>query len=79
MDIEDWFLPGIILLIVALAACAIIDHNDWVEFKATHDCKVVAHVSSQWVTVVGTDGKVGIGSTGEKTGYLCNDGVTYYR
>jgi hypothetical protein len=31
------------------------------------------------ITTIDFNGNVGIGSTSGKTGWLCDDGITYYR
>jgi hypothetical protein len=59
----------------------------WRDFKADHDCKKVAHVRGgvNVVTGVGVTpgGRVGLITGAEieddKTGWLCNDGVIYWR
>jgi hypothetical protein len=87
----DWFFRnlfplvviGIALLIPLIIYAAIVDAREWEEFKAKHNCKVVAHVRGS--TSIG----VGFNSNGgttimpitepDKTGWQCDDGVTYYR
>jgi hypothetical protein len=72
-----------IALFVFLVNEAIDSAARWEAFAAQHECKVVGKVSGS--TSVGHDitasGKFGtvITSTPGKTGYLCNDGVTYWR
>lgn len=69
-------------LILALVA-AIKEEQHWNAFKAAHKCKVVAQISGSVGTTVGSDmnGSVVVGTTSipGKTGWLCDDGVTYYR
>jgi hypothetical protein len=78
------------LVCVAIVACIawigfamVEDQKAWQQFSATHDCKKVAYIRGDVFNTFGTDGRgnmtVGIGSTPDKTGWLCNDGVTYYR
>lgn len=55
----------------------------WEAFKTDHNCKMVSRISGDVFNTfnVGSNGQVsvGIGSTSDKTGWLCDDGVTYYR
>lgn len=64
-----------LLLIWAL----IVEAREWGAFKREHHCKVVAKISGSTFTTIGSDGKIGVGSTPGKTGWACDDGVTYYR
>ena len=60
-------------------------HNqaEWERFSAAHECKVVGKMSGDVFNTVSVGGNgqvsVGVGSTSSKTGYACNDGVTYWR
>lgn len=72
--------------VAALVGLGFLIHNEqaaWEKFSTAHHCKKVAEVKGDFVTVttVGSNGSVGIGTayTGDKTGYFCDDGVTYYR
>jgi len=89
---EDWMnVAGhgfFALCLVALLICFWALYKEgqkWEMFKAEHNCRVVAKVSGEMFTgvapVVGGEGGVGIiiSSTPSKTGWLCDDGVTYYR
>lgn len=68
-----------VVLVMALAN----EGRKWEQFKTEHNCKVVAKISGDVFTTtsVGANGQVqfGLGSTPDKTGWLCDDGVTYYR
>ena len=63
------------------------DAVEWKEFAAEHSCKVVGRVSGStgtgFGTTVGANGQIGFGPTivsvPGKTGYQCDDGVTYWR
>ena len=59
------------------------EQRDWEQFNKEHACKVVSQVDGSTFNTYGVDSKggmtVGVASTPSKTGYLCNDGVTYYR
>lgn len=84
---DNWPLVAIVAAIVvciaALVAASVVDAKRWDAFKAAHYCKVVAHINGDTFNTFGFDSKgnsvVGIGSTPSKTGWLCDDGVTYYR
>ena len=88
---EEKFIFGIILLVIALIAftvwAAIVDAENWAEFSQEQDCKKVSHVTGNTNIGYGygvtTSGNVGMGTivtrTPSKTGWLCDDGVTYYR
>lgn len=64
---------------------AIEDANQWSAFKEAHRCKMVgrmnATVAISTAPVIGGNGGVAVGTTyvPEKTGWLCDDGVTYWR
>lgn len=87
MDSDD---IGAIVLIIFICACialfvylGIQDDNQFEKFKTEHHCKLVAHikgditpgfgVSSSGKTVMTTN------FNSDKNGWLCDDGVTYYR
>jgi hypothetical protein len=76
-------LTWIVACIVGLGFAMVASEKDWQQFAETHECKKVAHIKGDVFNTFGTDSKgnmtVGIGSTPDKTGWLCNDGVTYYR
>ncbi|CAH0352825.1 hypothetical protein [Aquabacterium sp. CECT 9606] len=72
----------LVLLIVVLLGFVYYQDQQWEAFKRAHECKVVARVSGDVVNTTGFVGGrvvVGIGSTPDKTGWLCSDGVVYYR
>lgn len=91
MDSVEWLLVGlgafVALLLGVMIWAAVVEENQWQAFKATHDCKVVGKTTSTtstgFQTVIGPNGQVGMGPvttvTPSKTGWLCNDGVTYWR
>jgi hypothetical protein len=87
IDWEDWIFRGLFVLIpivlVLLVIAGIHEQREWNAFKISHKCKVVAHVDGDTFNTygIGGDGKmtVGIGSTSAKDGWLCDDGITYYK
>jgi flagellar basal body-associated protein FliL len=52
--------------IVGIVVAGIKEQRQWEKFKAEHECKVVAHVAAGY-------------KTSPKEGWLCNDGITYFR
>lgn len=71
---------------VALAAVVAVHEGErWQAFAAEHHCKVVGRMSDSLATtvgpVVGGQGGMAVGVTvvPGKTGYACDDGVTYWR
>lgn len=71
------------MLLVLVGAAAVSEHNEWVKFYSDHNCHKIAEIDGDVFNTIGMSGNgqmtVGIGSTPKKIGYLCNDGITYYR
>lgn len=72
------------LLALALMVWAAVQaEKRWAKFAAEHDCKVVGKMKGDLLVSITIDskGQMGIAATAapDKTGYLCNDGVTYWR
>jgi hypothetical protein len=86
-DLDDWIGPALavacVALIVLLVWAAIEDERKWDSFKDENHCKQVAHIKGDVFNTFGTDMKgnmtIGVGSTPAKNGWLCDDGMTYYR
>lgn len=78
-------LLGIPSLLVLMVVAIIADANQWDEFKTKHNCKIVGKMRGDVTTtvapIIGGNGGVAIGTsvTADKTGWLCDDGVTYWR
>ena len=74
---------GIGVLLGLIIWAVVNEQNEWDDFKQTHNCKIVSQVSGSTFNTFGVDGKgyptVGVGTIPSKTGYLCNDGITYFR
>lgn len=91
IEIEDVLLATMwlvfIIVIIGLVYLGIQSNKDWEIFKKEHSCKIVAQIRGTTVTGVGigvspNGGAVVvpvIGREPNKTGWLCDDGVTYYR
>ena len=70
--------------LVAGGVCAAVqDGREWEAFATAHECVKVGHMSGSTFNTVGIGSNggvsVGVGSTPDKTGYRCNDGMTYWR
>ena len=84
---NDWITWAVVTATVAafgaLAWLGVEQSQEWERFKADHHCRAVAHISGDVFNTFGMDAKgrpvVGIGTTPSKTGWQCDDGVTYYR
>lgn len=72
-------------LVLFLVLAAVEDQREWETFAATHECRVVGQMRGSTGTgvgpIIGGSGGVAVTSTyiPGKTGYACNDGVTYWR
>ncbi len=90
----DWDEGDFILLVVGIVVAVLVvfvvvlsikEVNEWEAFRVAHHCKVTAHISGSSFTtvgpVIGSNGGVGVGvgSMPSKTGWTCDDGVTYFR
>jgi hypothetical protein len=74
---------GLVVFLGLVIWAAIADEQQWREFAAKHECRVVGKIaaSSSTGTAIGTNGQVSVVPIYNpgKTGYQCNDGVTYWR
>jgi len=76
----------IVFFVIAIIYIIISDYQEsieWRKFKVDHKCKIVAHIDSSSSPTFGISGsgKPVFGSTyiSGKDGWLCNDGITYYK
>lgn len=75
---------GMFWLLISLSAA---QEAKWQSYKEAHHCKKVGHmrgdVHTGVATTVGANGQVSVSpvvtTTPDKTGWLCDDGVTYWR
>jgi len=79
-----WSVTAVCVALIVVSIWALIEsERQWKLFAAAHECRVVAKVSGDTFNTFSVDSKgnpvVGIATTPDKTGWLCNDGVTYYR
>lgn len=84
LDAWPVFIAAVLIVVAILAA--ICEQGQWERFAEEHHCKVVGRTSSSTGVGVGpisTGNGIGVGVittvTPGKTGYLCDDGVTYWR
>jgi len=86
--VKEWRLEiavvvALIAMIGLLVLALVLEAQRWEAFKVAHNCKKVAHISGSTFNTfgVGTNGQVviGVGSIPSKTGWQCDDGMTYYR
>lgn len=83
MTFESCATAGFFALLALLGCLAVEDAKQWQEFVRAHDCKKVGEISGSTstgygITATGQAGMVSTYTPG-KTGYSCNDGVTYWR
>lgn len=90
-DTYDTTIVGVgasLFLVVLIAFCiagSIQEGKEWAAFSTAHNCKVVGRMTGNTYTtvapIIGGNGgvAVGVASTPAKTGYSCDDGVTYWR
>jgi hypothetical protein len=69
----------LVVLLAVMAVAMIADNKEWAKFSAAHKCKKVAEVRGEAFNTINSSGSIGIGFTSDKTGYLCDDGITYFR
>lgn len=74
---------GLFVALVAFISLSLVEEGKWREFMIDHDCKKVGEIapstsSGFGVSSNGSVSFVPISNPG-KTGYACNDGVTYWR
>jgi hypothetical protein len=71
---------GLVALLVYAEAQ---ERQQWEAFRVAHACRIVAKVRGHSDPVYGFDAKgnttFSTVTTSDQTGWLCDDGVTYYR
>lgn len=90
--LEDW--PGRVVLLSFILLIALIpimvwatiaDQQEWNAFKSAHACKIVGKMRGDVTTtvapIIGGNGGIAVGTSvsPDKTGWQCDDGVTYWR
>ena len=75
-----WFLVAIMMnLMAAIIYFAVKEGREWDEFRVTHECHQTDIQRGNVSYGVGTDGQLVTIFSGDKIGWLCEDGVTYWR
>lgn len=87
--LEDKIASGVIILLVSLTALGVYagieEGKAWAAFSASHDCKIVGKTkstvsTSTGMSMSGNGGLVVVNTVNPgKTGWECNDGITYWR
>lgn len=85
--VEFWIpsllVTGLIASVVLSVQIIIEDNRAWEQFALENNCKVVSHTEGETFTTFGVSKSgntvVSTGFTEAKEGWLCDDGVTYYR
>lgn len=80
----EWAAVLTILGLLALCFYGLyLGEKEWEQFRVEHNCKIVGKQSSTVAPGVGVSGNGNAVSTVTvipgKTGYLCDDGITYWR
>lgn len=78
----EWiFGIGIVLVAILLVWVAIADGNHWATFQKDHHCRIVGKMepSTGVGPAMGGKGGIAVVFIPGKTGYLCDDGITYWR
>lgn len=74
---------AILLVTIASVIGVVVEQRRWEQFKTDHNCKLVGVVESDAMPGYGltSDGKIAftISQTPKKEGWLCDDGITYWR
>lgn len=82
------FWTGVVLgLFALLFSFSVAENREWEAFKVAHQCKVTQKVRGDVNvgvgTTVGANGQVSVTPittvSPDKTGWLCDDGITYWR
>jgi hypothetical protein len=86
MEDDGWLFVTVAIMCAIVGGIiylAIEEAKQWEAFKIAHHCKITAHIDSEIFTTVGPSSNggvaVGVGSTSAKTGWLCDDGITYFK
>ena len=83
-DKDDFIFFGVVVVLIVLSVAVFwVDSKEWSEFSEAHQCRKVAEVQGKVAPTlsVGGKGQVAMGNTyiSGSTGYLCDDGITYWR
>ena len=86
---SDWLMPvvvvGLVSLMLLMGIVLYHEQQEWDAFAIAHHCTIVGKTRGDVVTsvapIIGGNGGVAVGTSyiPGKTGYACDDGVTYWR
>lgn len=90
MNEDKWIISGIVAFILFFFSVGYglyyldsIESAKWEIFKKENNCQEISHKAAQTVNTfaVNANGNpiVGISTIPEQTGYICNNGITYYK
>ncbi len=69
----------ILALFALLVVGLVMEAKEWNAYKAAHNCKVVGKMDGSHGFGISTSGKGVTTYTPGKTGWLCDDGITYWK
>jgi hypothetical protein len=87
---EKVLIRALVFFVGAFFLLAVLDYQEsqeWEQFMSSHKCKIISKSKGESITGIGY-GFAGNGQFGtvitsssipDKTGYLCDDGITYWR
>lgn len=76
----EYVIGAVIIALISLICWAgYKEQQAWESFKVVHHCVLTGKTKGQTVTVVGSNGGAGVGTTFPQATYLCDDGVSYTR
>lgn len=79
-NLIPWVIGAVIIAGLALLLWAsVLDARQWAAYKVAHKCHVTAKVSSSTFNTFDAKGNIGVGTVPAKTGWTCDDGITYFR
>ena len=82
-EVKYWIVGGIVLFLAIAVGCYIAiatEQRAWEDFLVAHQCRVVSKSKDSTTIGIGTNGTtIIVTPVPGVTGYLCDDGITYYR
>jgi ATP-dependent phosphoenolpyruvate carboxykinase len=77
------FFSALALLLIVLFVLAYQQSQEWKQFKQDHHCRIVGKMDGDVVVGFGTSSSgsmvTTVSTTDDKTGWLCDDGITYWK
>lgn len=76
----NWIIGLLIAVFLALGIYGSVQKNKrWEAFRTEHACKIISRSTPSTGVGLDTAGNMSVMTIEGKTGWLCDDGVTYYR